>query len=246
MRQFGWNELLFILLALRWTLLLSLVAFAGGIVGGMLIALMKSSAIAPLRWAATVYVRLFQGTPLLMQLFLAYYGVTVLTGVRIDPWPAVIIAFTAYYGVTVLTGVRIDPLPAVIIAFTAYAAAFLGDIWRGCIEAVPGEQWEAARALSLRRLAIMRLVILPQAARIAIAPTVGFLVQLIKGTSVASIIGFVELTRAGQLMTNVTFQPMTIYPLIAGLYFALCWPLSMVSQALEKRMDAARGTTPTL
>jgi len=222
MRQFGWNELLFILLALRWTLLLSLVAFAGGIVGGMMIALMKTSTVAPLRWAATIYVRLFQGTPLLMQLFLAYYGVTVLTGVRIDPWPAV------------------------IIAFTAYAAAFLGDIWRGCIEAVPRAQWEAAEAMSLRRLAIMRLVILPQAARIAIPPTVGFLVQLIKGTSVASIIGFVELTRAGQLMTNVTFQPMTIYPLVAGFYFALCWPLSILSQALEKRMDAARATAPIL
>jgi polar amino acid transport system permease protein len=192
MRQFGWNELLFILLAVRWTLLLSLVAFAGGIVGGMMIALMKTSTVAPLRWAATIYVRLFQGTPLLMQLFLAYYGITVLTGVRIDPWPAV------------------------IIAFTAYAAAFLGDVWRGCIEAVPRAQWEAAEALSLRRLAIMRLVILPQAARIAIPPTVGFLVQLIKGTSVASIIGFVELTRAGQLMTNVTFQPMTIYPLVGA------------------------------
>jgi polar amino acid transport system permease protein len=222
MRQFGWNELLFILLALRWTVLLSLVAFVGGLVGGMLIALMKISTIAPLRWAATVYVRLFQGTPLLMQLFLAYYGVTVLTGVRIDPWPAV------------------------MIAFTAYAAAFLGDIWRGCIEAVPREQWEAAEALSLRRLAIVRLVILPQAARIALPPTVGFLVQLIKGTSVASIIGFVELTRAGQLMTNVTFQPMTIYPLVAALYFALCWPLSMLSQALERRMDAARATAPIL
>src|SRR5215204_7437731 len=216
-RQFGWNELLFILLALRWTLLLSLVAFAGGIVGGMMIALMETSTVAPLRWAATIYVRLFQGTPLLMQLFLAYYGVTVLTGVRIDPWPAV------------------------IIAFTAYAAAFLGDIWRGCIEAVPRAQWEAAEALSLRRLAIMRLVILPQAARIAIPPTVGFLVQLIKGTSVASIIGFVELTRAGQLIVNVTFQPMIVYPVVAALYFVLCYPISLAALRLERRIDADLG-----
>jgi polar amino acid transport system permease protein len=182
----------------------------------------KTSRLPPLRWLATFYIRLFQGTPLLMQLFLVYYGVAVLTGIRIDPWPAV------------------------IIAFTAYAAAILGDIWRGCIEAVPREQWEAAEALSLRRPSIMRLVILPQAVRIAIPPTVGFLVQLIEGTSVASIIGFVELTRAGQLMTNVTFQPMTIYPVVAGFYFALCWPLSMLSQALEKRMDAAGATAPTL
>lgn len=222
MRFFGWPEFLFILGALRWTVLLSLVAFIGGGLGGFAIALLKTSTLLPLRWLAALYIRLFQGTPLLMQLFLVYYAIAVLTGVRIDPWPAV------------------------IIAFTAYAAAFLGDIWRGCIEAVPCEQWEAAEALSLRRPAIMRLVVMPQAARIAIPPTVGFLVQLIKGTSVASIIGFVELTRAGQLMTNVTFQPMTIYPLVAAFYFALCWPLSMLSQALERRMDAARATAPIL
>src|SRR3954471_3969693 len=214
MRFFGWPEFLFILGALRWTILLSLIAFVGGALGGFLIALLKASELAPLRWFGTLYIRLFQGTPLLMQLFLIYYGLTVVTGLRIDPWPAV------------------------AIAFTAYAAAFLGDIWRGCIEAIPKEQWEAATALSLRRFRTLRLVILPQAMRIAIPPSVGFLVQLIKGTSVASIIGFVELTRAGQLMTNVTFQPMTIYPLVAGFYFALCWPLSILSQALEKRMDA--------
>jgi polar amino acid transport system permease protein len=222
MRFFGWPEFLFILGALRWTVLLSLTAFLGGGLGGFVIALLKTASLPALRWLATLYIRLFQGTPLLMQLFLVYYGIAVLTGIRIDPWPAV------------------------IIAFTAYAAAVLGDIWRGCIEAVPREQWEAAEALSLRRLAILRLVILPQAARIAIPPTVGFLVQLIKGTSVASIIGFVEVTRAGQLMTNVTFQPMTVYPLVAAFYFALCWPLSILSRVLERRLDAARAAAPTL
>ncbi len=216
MRFFGWGELLYILGALRWTLLLSAVAFAGGGAAGFLIALLKSSRVPPLRWFATLYIRLFQGTPLLMQLFLAYYGLIVLTGLRIDAWSAV------------------------AITFTCYAAAFLGDIWRGCIEAIAREQWEAARALSLHRWATLRLVILPQAARIAIPPTVGFLVQLIKGTSVASIIGFVELTRAGQLMTNVTFQPMTIYPVVAALYFLLCWPLSLLGRALERRIDGPR------
>ncbi len=72
-------------------------------------------------------------------------------------------------------------------------------------------------------------------------PTVGFLVQLIKGTSVASIIGFVELTRAGQLMVNVTFQPMIVYPLVAMLYFVLCWPISLLALRLERRIDAALG-----
>jgi polar amino acid transport system permease protein len=85
-------------------------------------------------------------------------------------------------------------------------------------------------------------VILPQAMRISIAPTVGFIVQLIKNTSIASIIGFVELTRAGQLMTTVTFKPMTVYPVVAALYFVLCWPMSALSQTLERRIDAAIGT----
>ncbi len=222
MRTFGWSELWFILLALRWTLLLSLVAFVGGGIVGFLIALLRTAPVAPLRWAATLYVQLFQGTPLLMQLFIAYYGIIVLLDIRIEAWPAV------------------------ALAFTLYASAFLGDIWRGAIQAIPRQQWEAAECLALGYFAQLRYAILPQAMRIAIPPTVGFLVQLIKATSVASIIGFVELTRAGQLMTNVTFQPMVIYPLIAILYFALCWPLSLLAQELERRIDADRGLAKRL
>jgi polar amino acid transport system permease protein len=149
--------------------------------------------------------------------------------------------FLAYYGLAVLTGLRIDPWPAVTLAFTMYAAAFLGEIWRGAIQAIPRQQWEAAAALPLSPTAQLRYVILPQAFRIAIPPTVGFLVQLIKGTSIASIIGFVELTRAGQLMVNVTFQPMLVYPVVAVLYFGLCWPISLVALRLERRIDAALG-----
>ena len=93
----------------------------------------------------------------------------------------------------------------------------------------------------LRRRHTLRLVILPQAARIAIPPTVGFLVALIKNTSVAAIVGFVELTRAGQLMVNVTFQPMIVYPVVAVLYFALCYPISFAARRLEARLDARLG-----
>ena len=211
MRVFSLNDLLFILAATRWTILLSLLAFSlGGLLGGV-IAVLRISRFAPVRLAAAGYVQLFQGTPLLMQLFLIYYGLS-LFGLRLDAWTAV------------------------TIAYTVYAAAFLGDIWRGCIQAIPKEQWEASRALAHGYLAQLFLVILPQAVRIAIPPTVGFMVQLVKATAVASIIGFVELTRAGQLMTNATFQPMIVYPIVAGLYFALCWPLSVWSQRLERQM----------
>jgi polar amino acid transport system permease protein len=212
-RDFGPTEFLFLLAALRWTVALTLVAFVGGGIGGFAIAMMRVSRMRPVRAAATLYVTLLQGTPLLMQLFLAFYGLAVLTGVRLDAWPAV------------------------ALAFTLYAAAFLGDIWRGTIEAIPSQQWEAATALALPRWQTMRRVILPQAARIAIPPTVGFLVQLIKNTSVAAIVGFVELTRAGQLMVNVTYQPMVVYPVVAALYFAVCWPISLAAGRLEARLD---------
>ena len=211
MRFFSLNDFLFILAATRWTVLLSLLAFALGGLLGILVAVLRIARFAPVRLAAAGYIQLFQGTPLLMQLFLIYYGLS-LFGWRLDAWTAV------------------------TIAYTIYAAAFLGDIWRGCIQAIPKEQWEAARALALPYLPQLFLVILPQAVRIAIPPTVGFLVQLVKATAVASIIGFVELTRAGQLMTNATFQPMIVYPIVAGLYFTLCWPLSVWSQHLENQM----------
>jgi polar amino acid transport system permease protein len=216
-RAFGGAELFYLLAALRWTVALTLVAFIGGGIGGFVVAIMRVSRFRIVRIISGLYVGLLQGTPLLMQLFLTFYGLVVLTGLRLDPWPAV------------------------ALAFTLYAAAFLGDIWRGTIEAIPSTQWEAGTALALPRWQVMRHIILPQAARIAIPPTVGFLVQLIKNTSVAAIVGFVELTRAGQLMVNVTFQPMIVYPLVAALYFAVCWPISFAAGRLELRLDA-RGS----
>ena len=211
MRAFGSNEFLFILAATRWTVVLSLIAFGFGGALGAIIAVLRISPAAPVRLVAAGYVQLFQGTPLLMQLFLVYYGLG-LFGLRLDAWSAV------------------------IIAYSAYSAAFLGDIWRGCIQAVPREQWEAAQSMSLSYLQTLRLVVLPQAVRIAIPPTVGFMVQLVKATAVASIIGFVELTRAGQLMSNATFQPTVVYPIVAALYFCLCWPLSLWAGKLETRL----------
>jgi len=154
--------------------------------------------------------------------------------------------FVVYYGLAVIFNVQIGAWPAVLIAFTLYSAAFLGETWRGAIEAIPKPQWEAAACLSLSFPKQLWYVILPQAARISIPPTVGFAVQLVKNTSIAAIIGFIELTRAGQLMTNMTFKPMIVYPVVAGLYFLLCWPLSVISQSLERRIDANLGARKRL
>ena len=221
-RTFGASEFFFIVAAVRWTLLLSLVAIIGGALVGIVVAILRTMRNPVPRLLAVGYIQLFQGTPVLMQLFVFYYGVAAVAGLEVDAWPAVTLAFTLYSG------------------------AFLGEIWRGSIEAIPRAQWDAAACLSLSYFQTLCYVILPQAMRIAIPPTVGFLVQLIKSTSIASIIGFVELARAGQLMVNVTFQPMIIYPVVAALYFAVCWPLSATSRALERRIDANRGTTRRL
>jgi polar amino acid transport system permease protein len=210
MRTFGPNDFLFILAAARWTLALSLIAFAGGAIGGLVVALSRTSDVPWLRNASAAFIQLFQGTPLLLQLFLIFFGAPVI-GFDINPWVA--------------AG----------IALVLNTSAFLGQIWRGCIEAIPRGQWEAAESLSLSYRDRMRDIILPQAARIAVAPTVGYLVQIIKGTSLAAIIGFTEITRAGQIINNATFQPLLVFSTVAAIYFALCWPLSLVAAAIERR-----------
>lgn len=214
MRSLGPNEILFIVAAVRWTLLLSACAFVGGSIGGILIALMRSGRIKALRWFAFGYIKLFQGTPLLMQLFLAFF-VPGIFGIDVNPWGAA------------------------ALGLSLHASAFLGEIWRGSIEVVPRGQWETSAALGLRYWNQMRLVVLPQAFRIAIPPTVGFLVQLIKGTSLASIIGFVELTRAAQVINNATFHPFTIFGIVGLTYFAICWPLSAYSKRMERKLALA-------
>jgi polar amino acid transport system permease protein len=215
MVEFGFDDIWRNLaLAARWTVLLSLVAFAGGGLVGLLLLVARLA-----RWpgavaAVALYVQLFQGTPLLMQLFLAYFGLALL-GLDVPAW------FAA------------------ALALTLYTSTFLCEIWRGCVDAVPRGQWEAADSLALSFAEKLRHVIGPQAARVAVAPTVGFLVQVVKGTALASVIGFVELTKAGTMIANATFQPFTVYACVALAYFALCWPISLASRRLERTL--ARG-----
>ena len=214
MRTFGFPEFLFILDAARWTLALCAIAFIGGAILGLVIALMRTADSPAARHASGVFVQIFPGTPLLLQLFLIFFGAPVI-GLDINPW----IAAGA--------------------ALILNSAAFLGEIWRGCIQAIPRGQWEAAEALGLRYAARMRKVILPQAFRIALPPTVGYAVQVIKGTSLAAIIGFAEVTRAGQIINNATFQPLIVFSVVGAIYFALCWPLSFWAGRIERRQARA-------
>lgn len=210
----GVNELLFLLQGLKWTILLAGIGFAGGGIAGLAVALARTSGWAVLERTTAAYIAVFQGTPLLLQLFVVYYGLA-LIGLRLDAWVAV------------------------AIGFTLHASAYLGEIWRGSIEAVPTGQTEAANALGLHYTSRMRDVVLPQAIRISLPATIGFLVQLIKGTSLAAIVGFVELTRAGSIVSNQTFKPLIVFAIVGALYFVLCWPLSLFGARLETRLAAA-------
>jgi polar amino acid transport system permease protein len=211
-----WDILRNLLLALRWTVVLSVIAFiGGGIVGALLLFLrLRGGKVA--NKAVGLYVQLFQGTPLLMQLFLAYFGIA-LFGIDVSAWTAA------------------------SVALTLYTSAFLAEIWRGCVASIPKGQWEASGSLALSFGEQMRHVILPQAVTIAIAPTVGFLVQVIKGTALASVIGFVELTKAGSMISNATFQPFVVFSCVALLYFVLCFPVSLYAKTLERKTHGRRA-----
>jgi polar amino acid transport system permease protein len=220
-----WDIFRNLLLAARWTVALSLVAFIGGGIVGMLLLIGRLSAARAVpgaqkaarisRRALDGYVLLFQGTPLLMQLFLAYFGLA-LFGINVPAWVAA------------------------AVALTLYTSAYLAEIWRGCVDAIPKGQWEAAQSLALNFGEQLKYIVLPQAVRIAVPPTVGFLVQVIKGTALASVIGFIELTKAGTMITNATFKPFVVYSCVALMYFALCFPVSLYARKLERKARHGR------
>ena len=215
MRELSGLDLAYLILAMRWTVLLTLLALVGGSTIGLLVAAAGASRQAPLRHLARAYVGVVQGIPLLAWLFIFYFGLAIL-GYNLPPWVAA------------------------TVGYSVYAGAFLGEIWRGALVSIPKTQWEAALSIGLNYAEQLRHVIIPQAVRVAIPPTVGFIVQLIKNTSLAAVIGFVELTREGQLTTAATFQPFAVYVIVATLYFCLCYPLTRYSRQLEGRLRVIR------
>jgi polar amino acid transport system permease protein len=214
-RNFGIGEFLLLAGGLRWTLGLTALAFAGSGGLGLIVLLLRVSPARPLRALATVWIHAIQGTPLLGHLFVIFFGLP-LVGFEVSRWVAA------------------------TVALSIYGSAFLSEIWRGAVEAIPRGQWEASAALGLPRFVQLHKVILPQALTIAIPPTVGFLVQLIKNTSLASIIGLVELSREAQLVNGATFAPFVVYGCTSVLYFILCFPLTSWSRVLEARRAVAR------
>jgi polar amino acid transport system permease protein len=206
-----WDLARNLLLAARWTLLLSATAFLGGGLVGLGLLVLRIGRWPAARRAVRLIVAAFQGTPLLMQLFLVFFGLP-LIGIDVSPWAAA------------------------AVSLGLYAGAYLAEIWRGAVESVPPGQWDASAALGMGYLRQLALVILPQALRLAVPPTVGFLVQLVKSTALASIVGYHELTKTAQILTNATFQPFAIYGLVALIYFAICYPLTACARGLERRL----------
>ncbi len=202
----------YLIIATRWTIALSLIAIIGGGLAGLMITILRILPIRIFNYVASAYIQFIQGTPLLMQLFVVFFGLPLL-GIEVSAWLAV------------------------SVALIAWTSAFLAEIWRGCIQAIPRTQWETSASLALGFMQQLRYVIVPQAFKISIPPTVGFLVQVIKGTSLASVIGFIELTRSATALNNVTFRPFFVFLIIGVIYFSLCYPLSVYSQRMERRVN---------
>jgi polar amino acid transport system permease protein len=210
MRSFGLNDILFLIEAARWTILLSVASLFGGSIVGIIVCWLRLTRNPVAQTIAFVLVQIGQGVPPLIQLFLAYFGLA-------------------------LIGVNISAFAAASIALSFFAGVYLGEIWRSSVQSIPHQQWQAGEALALTRVDQLLYVILPQAVRVAVPPTVGFSVQLVKNSSLASVVGFVELVRAGQLINNATFQYLPVFGCICVIYFVLCFPLSILSRRLEKK-----------
>lgn len=215
MRDFSWLDIQYMLWMTRETLLLTALAFAGGSLLGLIITLGNTSQSVALRFISAAYIQIIQATPVLLLLFCIYYGLPLL---GFDP-PGFVAAG---------------------LGLSLYASSFLAEVWRGAIQAVPRQQWEAGASLGLSLVQQRVYVIFPQALRAAIPPTVGFLVQILKNTSVASIIGFVELTRAAQLINNATFEPFKAFGTAGVIYLLLCFPLAQLGRLLERKMHGYR------
>ncbi len=200
---------------LLWAALISVeltfAVMALSLVFGLIVALARMSRLRAIRTIAATYVEIMRGTPCLLQLFYIYF------------------VFPAF-------GIRLPPFTAAVIGLTMNYSAYLSEVYRAGIQAVAKGQLEAAQALGMSRVLMMRLIILPQAIRIVVPPLGNYFISLFKDTSLASTITLRELIFTGQIMSATNFQYFTIFTIIGGIYLALSYPGALVVQALERRM----------
>jgi polar amino acid transport system permease protein len=189
---------------------------AAGIAGtiiGMLFGVARSAPLAPIRWLASVYTNFIRGIPILIILLFLYYEIPLLF-----PYATFSQTITAVIGLSV------------------YAGAYMAEIFRGSIQAVPRGQLEAGQALGLNYVQRMRYVVLPQALKIAVPPGIGFLIALVKASSLVSVISATDLTRAGRIITSQNHQALTTFLIVAALYFVISYPLSLLGRWFERRL----------
>lgn len=208
-----WNNFDFLLEGMWMTLLISFLALVISMVLGLFVAVLRLSKIRGMPFLAAAYIEIFRDTPVLVQLFWVYYVLPILLGIQIS-------AFTA-----------------AVVGLTLHSAAFLGEIYRAGIQSVPKGNVEAAKVLGLGPIPTFVRIVLPQAVRTVLPPMVNNLVDLIKLSSLASVFAVAEITRKATELSASTFRPLEIFTVIALMYFAICWPLSMAMRALERRMQ---------
>ncbi|QBF24177.1 cystine ABC transporter permease [Pseudomonas tructae] len=202
----------FLLKGAYYTVILSLGGMFFGLLLGFALALMRLSSLRLLSWTARVYVSFFRGTPLLVQLFVIYYGLPQL-------------------------GIELDPLPAALIGFSLNMAAYACEILRAAISSIDRGQWEAAASIGMTRGQAMRRAILPQAARTALPPLGNSFISLVKDTALAATIQVPELFRQAQLITARTFEIFTMYLAAALIYWVLASVLAHLQNRLEARVN---------
>lgn len=195
------------------TIVLLLISGALGTGVGVVFGVLRSAPLGPVRWIAAIYTNVIRGIPILVILFFLYYAI-----------PLMFPYATFSQGVTA------------IIGLTFYAGAYMAEIFRGSIQAIPNGQQEAAAALGMHYGQRMRYVILPQALKIAVPPAIGFLIALVKASSLVSVIGYTDLTRAGRIVTSQNHAPLSTYIVVAALYFVISFPLSRLGRWYERRL----------
>ena len=215
-----WHDGLLLLMGLGMTLFMFATSFAIGILIGFCLAIIRERRVPVAAQLAVVYVELFRNSPLLVQLFLVFFGA-----------PSVF-------------GIQFTPIEAGLLTLSINTGAFMTVIIQSAIEEVPRGQWEAARAYGLGYFSTMRHVVLPQAVRAMIPPTVSLAVGQLQVSSLVSIIGVIELTKVGTILNLRTIAPFKIWPIVAIGYFIVSKPLSMLADWSEAKLKA-RGARHT-
>lgn len=220
--SFDGQDLLLILQGTVTTLQICALAVLLGGALGVLFGILATSPVSPLRWISGIWVGAIRGVPVLLIIFFVYFGLPL-----------------------AVPGSNVPEYWAAVAALSVFASAYVSEIVRGSIRAIPRGQFEAAEALGLSYLQTLRWVVMPQATRIIIPPGIGFLVILIKDSSLVAVIGLIELMRAGNIVASQTGQPILAYLVVGAVYFLICYPLSLLGRRYERRLTI-RASTPKI